>query len=83
MARQETTLIVATRRDAETLPGGIEHAAGYVLTANNGRNGTIYADADEHIYPTRKAAYDACRSRWPSNSVWHGRKVGRGYRIDL
>lgn len=42
-----------------------------------------YYPIDESRYHTRKEGYDACECMYPSNSIWHGRRVHGGYRVDI
>jgi hypothetical protein len=49
---------------------------GYQLDANGCRD---YDGAQT----SRAKCYENAKLLWPSNSVWHGRKVSGGYRIDI
>jgi hypothetical protein len=51
---------------------------GYTLTDGNGKE-----LQERYVYNTRKDALAAARKLWPANSVWHGRNVRNGWRIEV
>jgi hypothetical protein len=40
-------------------------------------------EVQEIEFKTKKEAYKTAKLLWPANSVWHGRRVHGGYRIDV
>lgn len=56
----------------------VPYRGGYTLKGEDGE----YVQ-EKYIHPSRASAYRDAESLWPKNSVWHGRKVKGGYRIDI
>jgi hypothetical protein len=56
----------------------VPYRGGYCLKAENGE----YPQG-KFVHPSRASAYLDAALMWPANSVWHGRKVQGGYRINL
>ncbi len=56
----------------------IKKGTGWTLEAKNGELPT-----EGRIVSTRTQAYRDCVAMYPANSVWRGRKVNGGYRIDI
>jgi hypothetical protein len=58
----------------------------YPTPNENGRFTLTDAAGNEvqegYEYPTREAALEAAAMLWPSNSVWKGRRVRNGWRIE-
>jgi len=50
----------------------------YILEATNGDR-----PMENFEHPTAKAAYDAAAQLYPAYSVWHGKRVPGGFRIEL
>lgn len=46
-------------------------------------NYRVLGEETPYYFETRKEAYDYCEKSWPLNSVWNGRRVHGGYRIEV
>ncbi len=56
----------------------VPYRGGYTLKTENGEY-----PQDKYVHPSRASAYRDAALLWRADSVWRGRKVRGGYRINI
>jgi len=76
--RMHTQEVQVKKRTMLLIKAEKQASGRYALVAEDGSKPQ---EGFEH--DTAKQAYEDARQLWPANSVWHGRRVPGGYRIEI